>query len=403
VSHDASHARQNLRLTDPLAAAGVVAIAGVLLGSIVSVASPGGRGAAGNLAPSNGHDGLIEDDERLASPEALATTASPRATLAPDSPAATSRPPPSSSPAAIVTIPDSTPWPSSMPPSSLPAQIQAPRRAETVPAVVPAALLNRLGSAAARMPLPYRNGCHGGSPWNTDCFYGSRRSKATIALFGDSHALSWFPAIEQVADTRGWRLLNLTYSACVPAWIISFNPRTQRVMRDCLSWRARAIERLVGLKPDIVLVSGTRGFRMVNASGRELKGEARVRAWSSGMKVTLTKLARASDRVILVADTPNSGFRSPPNCLARYPRNHVRCATAVHPAINYDWLNAELAAAKATKSGFINPERWVCPTAPCPEVINGRLVHRNGGHLSFEFAAAQAGRFERAILEQLDQ
>jgi hypothetical protein len=214
--------------------------------------------------------------------------------------------------------------------------------------------------------------------------------------------LSWFPAIEEAAARHGWRLLSLTSSACLPAWIISYNPRTEQVMDACLAWRARAIERLVELKPDIILVSGTRGFRVADSSGREVEGEARLKAWSRGMEVTLMKLGRASDRVVLVADTPNSSFANPARCLARNPVNHVHCATPVRRAINYDWLNRELAAAKSTAARFINPERWVCPTSPCPQVIDGRLVHRNAGHLSFEFAAAQAGRFERAIIEQLE-
>jgi hypothetical protein len=287
------------------------------------------------------------------------------------------------------------------PASALPATVEPPERAQTEPRAVPAALLERVGSAAATMPRPYTDGCHGGSPWNAKCFYGDRRSTTTIALFGDSHALAWFPALEPVAEKRGWRLLNLTSSACVPAWIISMSPFTKGVMRDCLAWRKRAIERLVEVRPDILLVTGTRGLRMFDASGREVTGRARVSAWQRGMEITLRKLARASDRVVLVADTPNSAFASPGQCLARHPRNHVRCATPAHRAVNSTWLNAELAAANETKSGFINPERWVCPTDPCPEVIHGRLVHRNGSHLTVEFAAAQAGRFERALLEQL--
>jgi hypothetical protein len=407
MSHEARGTQGHGRLSGLLAAAGVVAIASALIGSVLSLLEPGRGGVGGTLATGPGKGSLLPDDELVPPTEAVAATASPRTAIVAGSPTATPRTSPTSSPAAAVATAHSMPEPSSSADaaapaaSSLPDRIVPPRRAKTHPAAVPAALLKRLGSAPARMPHPYRNGCHGGSPWNTDCFFGHRRSRTTIVLFGDSHALSWFPAIEEVADKRGWRLLNLTYSACVPAWIISFDPRAQQVMRACLSWRARAIERLAELRPDIVLVSGTRGLRMVDASGQELTGQGRIRAWTRGMTITLTKLARTSDRVILVADTPNSGFSSPATCLARNPENHVRCATAVHPAINYDWLNAELAAAKATKSGFINAERWVCPTSPCPEVINGRLVHRNGGHLSFEFAAAQAGRFERAILEQL--
>jgi len=313
---------------------------------------------------------------------------------------------PSSAPTTS-TRPSATPLPSSSPRraarhrgASAPA-IVPPKRPRTGNSPVPAALLASLGTASTAMPLPYRDGCHGAPANSGRCFYGNLRSRTTIALFGDSHALAWFPALLDVARDRGWRLLSLTRSACGPAQIIPYNPHLATVIPGCQGWRSAAIDRLVRLRPDVILVSGTRGFATIDARGRLLDGRAKTNAWIRGMRRTLTRLARSTSRVILLADTPVSGLANPASCLARHRTTHRSCATPVKRAINYTWLNTEYAVAKATRVAFLDPERWVCPTSPCPEVVGGHLVHRNGGHLALRFAAAQAGRFERAILKEL--
>lgn len=250
------------------------------------------------------------------------------------------------------------------------------------------------------MPLPYRDGCHWAAPGSSRCFYGNVRSKTTIVLFGDSHALSWFPAVERVAHARGWRLINMTRSACPPAKILSYSRATHSILLSCLTWRDRAIARLRQLRPAIILMSGSRGFVVANRSGRILSGKVRTDTWTRGMALTLGRLVPAARRVIVLADTPNSRIASPASCLASNPRHSLRCATSVSRAISYTWLNVESRVARTGKAGFINPELWVCPTNPCPEVVWGRLVHRNRGHLTVTFPRTQSKRLERAILKE---
>jgi hypothetical protein len=251
------------------------------------------------------------------------------------------------------------------------------------------------------MPLPYRDGCHGAAPLSSRCVYGNTRSRTTIVLFGDSHALSWFPAALQVARDRGWRLINVTRSVCPPAHILSYSTATHSVLRSCITWRNRAISSLVQLRPTIILVTGSRNFLVANSSGQLLTGRARTDSWIRGMKYTLARLVPAARRVILLADTPNSRFSRPASCLASNPYHSLRCATSVTQAISYPWLNIEFGVAKAANAGFLDPELWVCPTSPCPEVVWGRLVHRDRGHLTVSFVRTQWRRLERAILAEL--
>jgi SGNH domain (fused to AT3 domains) len=55
------------------------------------------------------------------------------------------------------------------------------------------------------------------------CVYGNRSSEITVVLFGDSHAMQWFPALNRIAKERDWRLLGLTKATCPPAEVHIYN------------------------------------------------------------------------------------------------------------------------------------------------------------------------------------
>ncbi len=278
----------------------------------------------------------------------------------------------------------------------------APTR-QTPDGPVPADLSPALADARGDLPGAYLDRCHvqqdGGRPRGS-CIYGDPNGTTRIVLFGDSHALAWFPAMEALATDRGWRLLDLTMSACSPADIPAWNPTLKSVVTACAEWRTWALDRLAQEHPDIVVVAGTRGFATVDAHGTVLAGDARTAAWEAGMARTLDRLRASAGHVILLADTPRSAV-DPPVCLSAHPTSTLACATPVDDALDPGWLAAERGAAAADGAGFIDPTPWVCPTSPCPAVIGDLLVYRDGGHMTATFAAALSGRLERAILKEV--
>jgi hypothetical protein len=283
-----------------------------------------------------------------------------------------------------------TPGPTGPAPSFMPSTADGP---------VPANLLPPLATAPDDFPKPYLDKCHvqqGQSPGLASCVYGNRSARTTIVLFGDSHALSWFPAVERLATREGWRLLSLTMSACSPAAIRQWNANLGRLYTECTTWRSAVIARLVRERPQIVLVAGTRGFSAVDASGTPLVGDARTRAWRTGMDQTLRTLVAAAGHVVLIGDTPLS-LVDPPACLRIHPMSVLACATPASRAVNESWLGEERAAAARAGAGFIDPTTWVCPSSPCPVVIGRFLVYRNPGHLTASFAKTLYLRLDGAI------
>jgi hypothetical protein len=272
-------------------------------------------------------------------------------------------------------------------------------RPPTADEPVPANLRPSLQSAANDYPKAYLDGCNvqlTGKPSVGTCLYGDLTSSTTIALFGDSHALNWFPAVARIAQAHQWRLLNLTMSACSPADIAIYVPAWKRISTECINWRRQAVSRLIQTRPAIILVSGTRGFAVADSAGHVLTGVARTQAWQAGMQRTLARLTPAAGPVVVLGDTPISSV-DPPTCLAQHPGSTLACATPVATAINQAWTDIERAAAAKANVAYVDPSLMVCPSSPCPAVIGRILVDRNQGHLTATFAATLWLKLEAAL------
>ena len=375
--------RRNLAMAGAL----TVAVAMTCVGVNTSVAaSMRGTGTASTPAANSQTLDSILNALGSEAPATPGGGASPTAAVTPvGSPSGAPSPGPS---------PTATPIPTPTPP---------PPRPPTADGPVPSDLQPALWAASGDLPLSYRDGCHTQTeqaPSTEPCVYGNLASQETIALFGDSHALSWFPAVEQMAIDRGWKLLSLTMSACTPADMPVWNANFNRVSAACANWRSLAVARLVAAHPAIILVTGTRGFAVVDSSGKLLAGDARTRAWDAGMHRTLAKLVPAAGEVIMIADTPLS-LVDPPVCLSQHPSSVLACATPVKDAINAAWLAEEQRVANLEGVGFIDPTRLVCPSSPCPVVLGNLLVYRDSGHLTATFAAALTDKLYAAVVADL--
>ena len=253
---------------------------------------------------------------------------------------------------------------------------------------VPDALTDLLESAPTDLPTPYKDRCHVQQnlvATSAPCFYGNLNSKTTIVLFGDSHALSWFPAFEKLATIKKWRLLSLTMSSCWPSSIPAWNSTTQILMANCSLWRKGALKKIAQIQPYLTVVTGTRGFSTIDAKGNVLTGDARTQAWRTGMRTTLTLIKRASQNTFLMSDSPIS-IAKYPDCLEGSLGSVAACGTPTSRAIDLGWLAQERNIAAAVNVDWINPTSWICNTEPCSPIGNNQIIYRDGGHLTSAFA-----------------
>ncbi|HEY4898797.1 MAG TPA: acyltransferase family protein [Candidatus Nanopelagicaceae bacterium] len=277
-----------------------------------------------------------------------------------------------------------------------------PIRLATVDFPVPSLLQPDLLSASSDRPISYADRCH--TQMNLiastkPCIYGDITSNTTVVLFGDSHALEWFPAINQVAKENKWKLLSLTMSACSPANIPAYNPDTGSLMKNCPIWRVASIKRIITAHPYLVLIASTRGFE-TEKNGVVLKGARRSAVFKAGMNETISLLKSSGARVLMMSDTPVIG-KDPLVCLSAHPKSTLACATPVNKAISDDWIAIETQIAKQNSIQLIKPQMWICPTDPCPVVIGNILTYFDTGHMTATFSQALAGELKVAIAKAL--
>jgi hypothetical protein len=236
-------------------------------------------------------------------------------------------------------------------------------------------------------PRPYFDGCHTQQNMSSNsapCVYGNKRSKTTILLFGDSHALSWFPAIEKLAIYKNWKLISLTMSSCWPADIPAWNSTTNIMMDNCEIWRASTLDLISKTKPKYIFVAGTSGFATADSDGNVITGDQRFEIWQDGMNRTIQKLKTSANKVFYLADYPIA-IPDPVNCI-KSNKTIQNCVQPLTKAISFDWLQKESDMASNNGAIFVDGTEWICHTDPCAPITDNYLIYRDAGHLTSTFA-----------------
>lgn len=256
-------------------------------------------------------------------------------------------------------------------------------------------------AAATDVAEIYRDGCV-----NTDdddrvrvCAFGVPSSPTTVVLFGDSHAVQWFPALEAIARTRQWRLLVVAKSRCATADVPVYLPGSPRRFAACDRWRAAAIDTLRHRHPTFIVLSNA--ARYVDDRGRasDLRTVTAVE-WEAGMVRTLESFRMIGTPVVLIRDTPRLDVNVP-ICLSRsgwLSRLGNSCATDRASAINGDVVGAEQRAIAAVRgTHVIDLTDVLCRRVSCPPTIRGLVAYSDRDHLTAAMARSLAPMLGAAI------
>jgi peptidoglycan/LPS O-acetylase OafA/YrhL len=273
--------------------------------------------------------------------------------------------------------------------AALPDQPTPQQRA---PAVRP----NPLRAAADRSRA-YYDGCLVGiSGTNSNkCLYGDPNGRRTLILFGDSHAMQYFPALEELVETHHWRLITLVKAECTPGEVKIRSMVADREYSQCDAWREDSLQRIeeAGSRA-IVVMSGDTAYTPYDSEGNELTGAAAAEAMEAGYVATLRRIDRAGLRTAVIRDTPVSAS-DVPSCVSEDLEHLASCA---FPRVHERDKEFDVRAARAAPGAhLIDVNREICPDNLCRAVIGNALVYRDKSHLTATFARTLAPGIERGL------
>ena len=211
-------------------------------------------------------------------------------------------------------------------------------------------------------PTPYEDGCHLNYHESISpiCEFGKIDSKNTVVLYGDSHAVQWFPALEKLAVEKGFKLITLTKSACPSIDVVRESVGAFK-MSNCATWRENAIARIAKAKPDLIILSS---FEHFVPQGDPRKVE---QWWAAGSNRTYRTLQPLASKIVYLLDTPLPK-RNIPDCLA---------STSADKCL----ADSTLGLPQVAQFEIVDPAKWLC-TSNCPGIVRGNVAYRDASHIS---------------------
>jgi len=209
------------------------------------------------------------------------------------------------------------------------------------------------------------------------CLYGELDSKRTMVLFGDSHAATWFPLFNYVAEEFGWRLISRTKSSCFAEELEFPLYGVDRKYSECFGWKKWVQEELAENQVDLIIVATKRKDVPV------INEYFSVEEWNDGLASSLRTLGSFAPQVVLMGATP-------------YMENHVRecitssediskCHSMFEKAIPTDYQELEEAAAVKTNTVYVPTVDLLCTKTICPSVVGNNVTYMDRQHLTRDF------------------
>jgi peptidoglycan/LPS O-acetylase OafA/YrhL len=247
---------------------------------------------------------------------------------------------------------------------------------------VPANLEPTLSHAGHDDPPVFYDGCMDSYLDATvqNCAFGDTTSPTTVVLFGDSHAAMWFPAIDSVANTRGFRLLNLTKATCPPIDISIISPVLGRQFTECEAWRNNVLARIAAVHPALVILGVARHYTSIYGF------TPYDQQWLSGMTQMVTQIRQLGAQVMVIGPIPKPPVNVP-DCLSAHLTDATACTFPLAQTVNLAGEAAERAAVVTAGGSYVNTQPWFCAGPTCGVIAGNVEMWRDDNHITATFSA----------------
>jgi hypothetical protein len=258
---------------------------------------------------------------------------------------------------------------------------------------VPADLAVPVSKAVDDGPEAGWDGClvdDNASTVKDDCVYGDKQATKTVVLYGDSHAGMWESAFDVAGKRTHTKIVLFAKPACAVPAVQFWDETTQRKNTECDAWHTWATDKIVSLKPDMVvltsLFTGPRDFAKKDITDAQ---------WSKGLTTTLDKIKTSGAKMVVLGDMAYLE-QSAPECLAAHTDDVKACARKASQAVNWDHDAAEKKATEAAGANYVNTVDWFCSDV-CSPIVNNMVVYQNQYHITAAYSRYLSGVLATAV------
>ena len=181
------------------------------------------------------------------------------------------------------------------------------------------------------------------------CVFGDTKNPVlTVAMVGGSTDGNWFPALEQIALQRHWKLVTDLHGTCEWTDAMLVVAATGAKYTACYAWGQATLKDLeTKIKPDVVVAGG---YPEDGTVGDPVPGSAgSIATIATGMATYWTDLENHGISVVAMRETPVPDF-SLADCVVKYGRTSAKCMVPTAKAIIAD-SPVVLAAKDARRQG----------------------------------------------------
>lgn len=254
------------------------------------------------------------------------------------------------------------------------------------------------------------SGCQGPTPFGsrtpTDCTFRIPSALGRIVLIGDSNAGHFSEAVVRAGNRARFDVTLATFDGCpfVSLRIVGSSAGEGA----CQAFESDSLAALLRTKPSLVITAARsdgyiNGHVGLGARGGPVAGSRaeKSRLWQVGLTTVLRRLNQADIPVLVVSSVPETAT-DPTACAVllvatRSCRTVVRRAS-VDAALQASRTVQRSAIAAVTHSRALDLEDAFCSRTSCSSSSRGRLLYRDGSHLSVTGGLLLTNRFYGAII-----
>jgi len=220
------------------------------------------------------------------------------------------------------------------------------------------------------------------------CVFGDPFGNHTMVLYGDSHALMWFQAMNAIATREHWRLVVVAKGSCMVNRFLPPEPPGGLYPNICDPWQSWALRRIKEAKPDLVIATQE---EYPAFGGRQYTEEE----WQQGLEDGLRPIKGAHTTFIVLGNVPQFAWW-PSECLAQHPNDVQQCSESLRNALPTSSNRAEERAASALGGRYINVVPWFC-SHRCSVVVGRYQPYFDRQHVT----EAYSFFLEQVLVERL--